>query len=242
MHDLTTFSLHDMATCGAALRRLAADHHSMEDVAESIVRFLFESFVDARTKAKQCALVRFFKTHVYEDLTPEVQRFADGLLGGVPINPSVRCLTLMATAGIRPEWNDRRLSQGHQSIPLVSKQMLDGAPMISRLMQQLGVDIDIVLGERQELILDLAQKAYNVFYVPEARGSQYIPAQQAFVIPFGIQSVLGCGGLLPSGNLFAVIMFSTVPIKRETAEMFKTLSLNIRLSILPFEDVVFNRP
>jgi hypothetical protein len=238
MHDLSAFSLQDMARCGAALRKLQVNCRSMEDAAQNIVRHLFMNFVD-ETGTKQCALVRFFKTHPYAGLNSELQEFTDNLLVGRPALPCLRCLTLLATAGVQPEWNSRQTSRGHQSIPLVSKQMLDGAPMISRLFQQLDVDVETVLGERQDLILDAAQKTFNVFHVQEALGSPYIPAQREFVVPFGIQSVLGFGGVLPSGNLFAVILFTTVPVTRETAEMFKTLALSVRLTILPFEDTVF---
>ena len=238
MHDLIAFTLQDMARCGAALRKLHANCRSMEEVAQNTVRYLFKNFSD-KTGQKQCALVRFFKTHPYDGLDSELQEFSKSLLAGQPMPPSLRCLTLLATAGTQPEWNSRRASRGHQSIPLVSKQMLDSAPMINRLVQQLGVDVETVLGERQDLLLDMAQKTFNVFHVPEALGSPYIPAQREFVAPFGIRSVLGFGGILPSGNLFAVILFTTVPIKRETAEMFKTLALSVRLAILPFEDAVF---
>jgi hypothetical protein len=240
MHDLTAFTLQDMARCGAALRTLQADCRSMEEVAQRIVQYFFTNCAD-KAGRKQCALVRFFKTHPHDGLDPELQAFSKQLIAGQPMPPNLRCLTLLATAGVQPEWNSRRVSRGHQSIPLISKQMLDGAPMISRLVQQLGVDVETVLGERQDLLLDMAQKTFNVFHVPEALGSPYIPAQREFVAPFGIRSVLGFGGILPSGNLFAVILFATVPIKRETAEMVKTLALNVRLAILPFEDTVFAR-
>lgn len=241
MHDLTAFALQDMARCGAALRKLHVNCCSMEDVAQNIVRHLFVNFADRTTGQKQCALVRFFKTHPYDSLDSKLQEFSKSLLAGQPVSPSLRCLTLLATAGTQPEWNSRQASRGHQSIPLISKQMLDGVPMISQLFQQLGVDVETVLGDRQDLILDLAQKTFNVFHVQEASGSPYIPAQREFVIPVGIRSVLGFGGILPSGNLFAVILFATVPIKRETAEMFKTLALSVHLAILPFEDTVFAR-
>jgi hypothetical protein len=46
--------------------------------------------------------------------------------------------------------------------------------------------------------------------------------------------VLGFGGILPSGNLFVIIMFSKVPIPRQTADMFKSLTLSVKVTILPF--------
>jgi len=54
-------------------------------------------------------------------------------------------------------------------------------------------------------------------------------------VPFGIRSVIGFGGMLPSGNLFAVILFTKVPIPRETADLFRPLALSVKLAILPFD-------
>jgi hypothetical protein len=47
--------------------------------------------------------------------------------------------------------------------------------------------------------------------------------------------------MLPSGNLFAVIMFSKAPITRDTADMFKPLALSIKMVVLSFtEETTFN--
>jgi hypothetical protein len=75
-----------------------------------------------------------------------------------------------------------------------------------------------------------------VFYVDRAEGSPYIPAQTEFVQPQRIQSVLGFGGLLPSGELFATILFTRTYIPREVADLFKTLALNVKVALLPFVD------
>jgi two-component system NtrC family sensor kinase len=65
-------------------------------------------------------------------------------------------------------------------------------------------------------------------------GSEYVPAQESFVVPYKVRSVLGMGGLLPSGEFFVTIMFSKVRIARETAAMFRTLALSMKLALLPF--------
>ena len=49
-----------------------------------------------------------------------------------------------------------------------------------------------------------------------------------------MRSVIGFGGMLPSGNLYATILFSRARVPPEIAEMFKTLALSIRLGLLPF--------
>ena len=45
--------------------------------------------------------------------------------------------------------------------------------------------------------------------------------------------------MLPSGDIFVIIMFIKVPVAKETADLFKNLSLNQKLAILPFEKAVF---
>ena len=74
----------------------------------------------------------------------------------------------------------------------------------------------------------------EAFYVPEAVGSPYIPFQDDFVIPYGIKSVLGFGGVLSSGELFVVIMFSKASIPSQTADGFKNLAPNVKAAVEPF--------
>lgn len=47
--------------------------------------------------------------------------------------------------------------------------------------------------------------------------------------------MLGFGGVLPSGAVLAVILFSTVPISPATAELFKTLALCVKVALVPFD-------
>ena len=86
--------------------------------------------------------------------------------------------------------------------------------MISRLLTQFGLDVGSVMRPDPMLIGDRPSKTYNTFYVLEAVGSPYIPAQDDFVIPNGIKSVLGFGGVLSSGELFVVTMFSKASINK----------------------------
>ena len=62
MFNLSQLSLSDMIECGAALRQLGHDKRSMEEVADRIVRYLYDHLVDGRTGERACALVRFFLT------------------------------------------------------------------------------------------------------------------------------------------------------------------------------------
>lgn len=238
-HDARNFTIREMTECGAALRKMGEDGRSLEEVARRIVRYLYDGLIDGQSGERACSLVRFYKTHSFRALDDELQDFARDRLKGHPVSPDTKCLILLATAGEAPGWNSRKSSRNHQAIPLPSEEAVGQAPMISNLITQLGLSVGMVVNPDQRLLLDLEQKTYNVFHVPEAFGSPLIPAQQEFVIPYGILSVLGFGGMLPSGDIFAVILFLKVPVPRETADLFKTLSLNAKVAILPFEKAVF---
>lgn len=242
MYSLTQFTLADMTECGAALRKLGVGAGSMEEVADRITRYFYQHFLDPATGQSSLALVRFFKTHAYGDLDTTLQGFADQMLGTSAAPPEMKCLTLLATAGDQPEWNDRAASTSHQAIPLPSEQMVAQAPMISQLFTQLGLTINTVLSPDPQVLVNLQERTYNVFHIPEAEGSPYIPAQAEFVRPFQIRSVVGFGGILPSGHLIVIILFSKLPIARDIAELFKPLALNVKMAVLPFDQQAVFKP
>ena len=237
MYDLASFSSSDMTKCGVALRKFGANAQSMEEVAQRVVSYLYEHLIDQQTGEPSCALVRFYKTHAFGDLPVPLRAFASGVLGAASLPPATKCLTLLATSGIRPEWNARNMSVGHQAIPLASPELVARLPMVARLFKQFGVEIESFLATDPAMLLNLDEQTFNVFYVPDAVGSPIIPAQTDFVVPYGIRSVLGFGGVLPSGDLFAIILFSKVPISRTIAELFKPLAMNVKVAVLPFEGV-----
>ncbi len=235
MPNLSRFSESDVAAYGEEVGKIAAESASMEEAADKIVRHLSDSLTDEEG-GRACALVRFYKTHAYGDLDRELQGFAQGVLGHAPESLDMKCLTLLGTAGEKEEWNSRQLSAGHKAIPLPSADFVSQIPMISRLVSQLGLEVQAMIRPDPSLIVDLEQKSYNAFHVPEAVGSPYIPAQEEFVIPYGVRSVLGFGGVFKTGDLFAVILFSKTPISRETSDRFKSLAVSVKEATQPFLD------
>jgi hypothetical protein len=230
-YDLTQFTLADMVRCGAALRRLTADSSSMEEAAAKTTRFLYEAMRSEGSDARSCVLVRFFRTHSYGRLSDELQK-AGRLAVSSPIGRDMKCLVLLGTCGDEPKWNARRASKGHQCIPLRSEAAIAQFPMISRLIQQLGVPVSAVLRPAPQIIKDFERQSFGVFYVPTAAGSPFVPAQEDFVVRYGVRSVLGFGGMQPDGELFVVIIFSRAPIPASTAEMFRTIALSLKLGLL----------
>lgn len=245
-HDLTNFGLGEMLKCSLEIRRISRGQPHVEAAAKRICRFLYDE-LSGPDERRACALVRCYKTHRFGALPRDLQRFARRSLPTSPgetatTTDAIRCLTLVATVGDEAAWNERHLSSGHQAIPLVSPKMVERAPMIAQLIRQFGLDLADVVQPSPDVMRDLAGKTYGVFHVETAAGSPYIPAQAPFVERYGIRSVLGFGGSLTGGDLFAVILFSRVIVTPGVADRFRTLALDVKGVFLPFgEDAVFER-
>ncbi len=225
--------------CGEQIRELSETATSMEEVAGRVVRYFFDHLVDKHSGVRSCALARLYKTHPLWALDTGSKAFARNLAGTETVAAGTKCLTLMGTAGEHEDWNSRESSGGHRAIPLTSERAIQSAPMISQMIQQLGIGPSDILQPDPDLIVDLERRTYNVFHVAEAADSPYIPAQTDFVKPYGIRSVLGFGGVLPPGELFTVILFSKAPITREVAERFRNLAVSVKLALLPFITMPF---
>jgi hypothetical protein len=239
MYHFSSFTTVDAVKCGRGLRGLGAGARTMTDAAEDVVRFFHDSFVEKETGIRSCVLVRLFKTHDYDGLEGDLKPVAAQAMGGMACPQSFKCLALLGTSGANPEWESRKGSKGHQVIPLPSVQVAERLPMIRNVISQMGMEINSIVNPDPRVVMDLSQRTYNVFHVPDAIGSPYIPAQEDFVRPYGVRSVLGFGGVLPSGNVFVVIIFSRTSISKETANRFTTLALNVKMVLLPFVDAVF---
>jgi len=226
------FRLEDMSTCGSDIRAMGLKFQGVRELEQNIVEYLYRRLQDDEGNSAP-VLVRMFQTERFRNLEPELQQIAKELVTDHQLQPDTCCLVLNGSAGVDPSWNDPSRSNGHRVIPLPSVGAVEKLPMLTRLMQQLGVDIGGLLEGQGRLLID--DSATSVFHVPDARGSEFIPDQEGFVIPHGVQSVVGFGDVLPSGDLFAVICFSRVPISHQIAVLFSHLSISAKLALLAIE-------
>lgn len=242
MFDLRSFSFDDLYECSTDIRKLGDIARDADDVARRIVTYIFEEFRAPDTGAAMCALVRIFRTRRLSCLDPDEAQIARSLDLGAKPDPLI--LSLRASRGIRPEWNDPRLSRSHRIIPLASMTPLARTPTICNLVAQLGVPAGIFSPSNADRSVppttaELDAEAYvNFFHVENAPGSPFVPDQTEFVEPYGVKSELGCGGVLPRRDMFVMILFSTVRLPRSTAELFRALAASIGLALLtPGRDV-----
>ena len=230
----TTYGLAALLECSMELRTVGAGATSMESAANQVVRYLRSHFVDKQTGRSAFPLVRLYLTQRAGQLEPPVRDFATAAGTDSRVGPDVVCLTLLATAGEEDAWNDRHRSVGHKAIPLPSVETLQRLPMVSRLFEQLGVDTRRIVAGDREISPEVERRPYDVFYVADARDHPSVPAQADFVIPYGIRSAVGFGGILPDGEIFAVVGFSSVPIPEQAVDAFVAAALATKLALLPF--------
>ncbi|MEG4396179.1 histidine kinase [Microcoleus sp. BROC3] len=231
MYNINLFTPQDMAKCSLVLRQFGRNTASMEASSQKIVKYIYQHFCDSETGENTCALVRLFKTHPYGELEDSLQQSARRLMKGNSPAADMKCWTLLAAAGTEPQWNSRHTAAENTAIPLVSAKLVAQMPAISEIIRQFGLDIPTVLGIERERFLQLEPAVLNIFHVSQAKGSPFISEQNSLIIPYQIKSVLGFGGLLRSGSLFAVVMFLKVKIPDTTAEMFKYLALSVKTAL-----------
>jgi hypothetical protein len=233
MHDLVDFSLSDMAECAARVRRLGHGASTMEEAAGRIVTYLYDDLADHRSGQRACALVRFYKTHPYGLLDAGRRRFAfRRAAAGEEASPDARYIALLATTGDEPAWRSVAGSQGHQAIPLDTAESAARVPMVHCLFDQLGLDFRASPPTSSSVAVD-ARPPHEARRRSAASCTD-VPVQEPFVSRHGIRSVLGFGGQLPAGDLFAVVLFTRVPIEAGARALFKTLALAVKVSLVAF--------
>ncbi|MEO7457483.1 MAG: hypothetical protein ABIY52_14555 [Gemmatimonadaceae bacterium] len=233
--DISDFTVGSMLRAGIAIRRVVRGARSLEEAAEVLVRYLYDHCLDAATGERSCALVRFYKTHPFGDLEAELQTFAASQLADADPSPDMRCLTLLGTSGDEQAWNSRHASHGHRAIPLPSVDIVRRAPMIARLIEEMGLEIESVVRGTAPASRPGDSRTYDVFHVEQALGSEHIPAQD-FVERHGIESVVGFGGLLRTGELFAMILFSRRRIPAASAARFRAIALDVRSALYALDE------
>jgi signal transduction histidine kinase len=221
---LARLAPHELAALGARVRRCAEDRAgTLDDIAHHMVDAIWDAF-DGPAPS-QLALVRAYRTRPLCTL-PAEQRAQ--VAAGLAVADTTRCLVLSASRGIEPAWNDPAMSASHRAIALSDPAIAIRFPMIAKLVRDLGLDPDAALRPA----LDDA-----VFFVADAIGSEHIPAQREFALRYGVRSVVGCGGTLPDGECFALVVFARVVVGADIAAGFSTLALHAALGLTAATDL-----
>lgn len=199
---------------------------TLESAARVATDALYEEF------ASTIVLVRLFATVPFDRLPAANRGFVAKLVESQGVADQIKSetmvLSLLGTRGANPSWNDRRRSVGHVGIPLVSAAFIDRIPMMSRLLKEVGLDLNWIDRQNAIAIKTLAGLS-GVFYVPDAEtavdhlGRKIISAQK-FVCDNKIKTVFGLAGGYPvSGSFLTLIVFCRETILRSDVEQFLPL-------------------
>lgn len=231
--DLPGFDVGPMIRLVSAMRDEALMVSSLQQYAQRICQSLHGIFLDEAGRP-QTALVRVYATTELGSL-PATEREYVTMRDATLLADSTTCLALLGTAGVLPEWNDRMRSLDHRVLPLLDAGHVGSMPMIAALLQQLGIDVSALAAGEPEVMLKSGDGTCRIFYVDDARGSPFVPSQN-FVSEHGVRSVIGFGGALPTGEVYAVVMFCTIPVPIASAVLFETVALSISLASLDMLD------
>jgi len=229
--DFARLSPADVVVCGSGAVRAAAESLNLEDAADRIAHYLYNALWDPKSDRPGNALVRFYRTIDFVDLEPSLQTYAALALGPGNKRPTMKCLTLMGTAGDVPQWNSRQTSVGHKAIPLTSRAAVERLPMVSRLIRDLGMSVDELVDPPESPSGPEPDVPPNVFYIRRAESHPSVPDQD-FVSQHGVQSVLAVGGPIDSTDMWTIILFSRVDISPEVARLFRLLAVDVKIAVM----------
>ena len=234
MYDLASFGLSEATLVGVHLRKIGEGKATLEDASQAVAQFFHDQFRDPATGGSTFVLARCYQVQPLRELTPVLANYARGVFPNQQLDERTQCLTLLGTFGDQPEWQRREHSRGHRAIPIVDENALKNLPMVERLTESLGLRAAEVVRPDPAFLRERDREGFNVFYVDEASGSPYIPAQDHFVTPFGVRSVIGFGFVLPPDRIFATVLFARSHVSSDTADLFKTVALSLKLGLLRF--------
>ncbi len=227
---------------------LLEDSATLEEAAQTCTDAIYAHF------GESIALARVFVTVPMKELPMENSKWVEALAerAGVSagLDDETPVLSLLASSGDRPEWNDRKASQGHVGIPLVSSKFIAEIPMIAQLLNQLGLPLDWVDSRDSNIVKKKLGNAAGMFFVDRASEAtdlrdRKIIAAQDFVAEHDIKSVVGVGGAyLLKNAIFVLIIFCHDEIARHDAGYFVPLVnfFKSRTGSLVKPDMIFRTP
>jgi hypothetical protein len=235
VHSLGAASWSDIDAFRGAIAKDVASEPSLCAAAQRFASSFVERFPSI-VLARVFAVVpfRLLPAHDAEAAT----HFAERAEAVALLTPDTPVLSLLGTSGSNPAWRDRRLSARHLATPLLSRELVQGIPMIAQLLADLGVDLACLDDGRQIQSRRMAGSANQCFYVAtasearDALGRLIIPSQ-GFVAAHRIETVFGMGGSYLDGMMVAAICFCSEKVERLTIDRFPNVIANFKMATTP---------
>jgi hypothetical protein len=184
------------------------------------------------------ALVRIYRLTRVEELPPDLSALTE------PADQFVMALT--GTYGQEEAWRQRKDSVGHKFVSLTKIAIPAKIPMFEQLLvRDMGVDLETLHGTRD--VLKSAKASGGTFYIENVPESPVIPAQDQFVKPYSVKSLVGFGGVIAGADrratLYSLIGFSRVPFTEAMAKDFQSMQVFVGTALASKrEQAIFAEP
>jgi hypothetical protein len=223
----------DIETLRSRISELTSSAHAG---APSSLMTAADGLAQLFTAFSSTVLARVFLVLPFESMPERERASAEAFVANDPrLGPHTPVLSLLATRGREPDWNDRERSRGHRAIPLLDQAFVQGAPMIAKLLADLEVNLKALDDGRPIVTRRMLGGRNGAFYVDDAQsardelGRPIIPAQD-FVAAHAIRTVFGMGGAYVHGQLVVAILFSTERLDRMLVDRFPSLISNFKMA------------
>src|SRR4051812_14489559 len=116
MTSLAAGSRSQLFSLFGRIQRELSNAKVLEEGAQKCAELIRQEFDQA------IALARVYVTVPYSTLPETNRKWVDGLAASkqIRVKDNTPVLSLVGTSGAKPNWNDRRKSEGHVGIPLAS--------------------------------------------------------------------------------------------------------------------------
>lgn len=209
---------------GMSIKGEIKNSEYLEDAASKFTNAIYNEF------SKSFVLSRLFVTIPFCDLPDDNKRFVEALADSKGIISQLRdstpILSLLGTSGLENAWNSRTNSKGHVGIPLISASFVDSIPMMSRLLKELGINLEWLKYFDTDIVTKKMGKISGLFYVEDAAkntdklGRKIISAQD-FVAKYNVKTVFGMGGYSSIGMKYVVMInFMNKQLPNKGAQLF----------------------
>ena len=235
MATFGTYPLAELARLRAEMKDLARASGTLREAAQLCVERLYREF------GESLVLARLFATVPFGFLPEQEQAYARRLaaqrnaLDGLTEDTTV--VTLLATRGMKQEWNDVRTSHQRLAVPLLNPSFLKTIPLVGRRLGNTMLDLPWLEEQRTLVMVNTMGKMSQLVYVGDARTTlagdgQKAVFDQKFVDTYGVRTVLALGGSYLNGTVVVLMLFTNEELVEEQVTKLTPLVNTIKAATM----------